>query len=560
VTPKRLLLCCVGLAAGLFFGACATPVAPSGGPPDTTPPILLTSSPEPNAVNFAADRISLVFSERVDRAAFQQSLSFTPEIVLSPVLEWHGEGVDLVLRAPMRDNTTYIMTLDNELKDSRSVAVTRPITLAFSTGPTIDSGRIDGVVRDPSNAAPLGRVDVFAYEEAVGGDAAATRPSYRTQTDSDGSFSFDNLPARPFLVVAVEDINRNQVIDSTEAVGLPSWGVQVPDTGATSSARPSGSLPPWFLGRFDVRSPTVVQLSSLSNRTTEVRFSEAVRIDTLAPDQWVLADTLTSREFEVSELYQPILTPNRVVLLTAELNEGAYEIRRAGVVRDSAGNAAEIVGDGHFSASTRTDTVKTRFAGFYPNSANSSEIDLGRGMHPEIGFNRFVDPAALSTMVTVLDADQQNRNVTFSSANGTAWRLFLEPAAVPGDSVTVQVTGVTPSDTVYAATFVYLSAASTGIVTGTVADSANVIVGIRSATAPVGFEMVTDSAGTFRFSGLMKGNYVLRVFDDRNGDGSWTPGGISPLVLPERLLWYAEPIEVRKGWETDLDLLRFVTP
>jgi len=554
VTPNQSAVFCVLLCGGFVIGGCATPVAPMGGPPDTTPPRLVSSVPEQNSVNFASDRITLTFSEKVDRATLQRSLSFTPEIVLAPEFRWHGESVDLVFRGPLRDSTTYILLLDNEFRDNRGVAITRPITLAFSTGPTIDEGRIAGKVANPSNGGPVQRVDIFAYDGAV---TPAEVPSYRTQTDSDGSFAFANLPMRRFLVVAVEDRNRNRLIDSTEAVALPSWGTQIPDTGA--SAHPT---PTWFMGRTDIRPPTVIQLLSLSSRRTVVRFSEPVSFDWQTPEQWMLADTLTARLFAVSQLYQPLGASNRIILVTDSLHDGEFEIQAAGVVRDSAGYAADVAGVGSFSSSSRRDTLRIRFDGFgSPDLDARSTIDLGSGIRAEIRFNRFVDELRLGEMVSARDSKGNVRAAEFLSADGTTWTLTFRPKAAPGDSITVEVSGVTPPDTVYSAVFAYLGTADTGSISGAFNDSADVVVQISATAAPrVKYETASDFTGAFRFGGLLKGNYRLRAFEDLNGDGRWTPGRLEPRRLPEPLLWYENFVEVRKGWESEVDTLRFVVP
>ena len=122
------------VAAGSIAAGCATPIPPTGGPRDTTPPALMSSVPEVNSVNFASDRIILTFSEKVDHATMLRALSFTPEIVLRPELDWHDASVDIIFKGPLRDSTTYILTLDNQLKDIRGVSLKQPITFAFATG------------------------------------------------------------------------------------------------------------------------------------------------------------------------------------------------------------------------------------------------------------------------------------------------------------------------------------------------------------------------------------------------------------------------------------------
>ena len=55
----------------LLGWACATPVPPSGGPVDKTPPDLVGMYPPSNSVDFDGSTVRFEFSERVDRAAFE---------------------------------------------------------------------------------------------------------------------------------------------------------------------------------------------------------------------------------------------------------------------------------------------------------------------------------------------------------------------------------------------------------------------------------------------------------------------------------------------------------
>lgn len=572
----RLSSLAASLLIGFGFGGCATPVAPTGGPRDTTPPALVSSKPASSSVNFASDRVSLTFSEKVDRASFQRALSFTPEISPAPELEWDGASVEIVLVAPLRDSTTYILTLDNQLRDDRGVEVDRPITLAFSTGSVIDRGRIIGRIAEPASNAPAGGFEVFAFEgcRVPEGDCrvVGTQPGYRTQTDSDGSFEFSNLPFRNFFVVGVEDRNRNRLIDSLEAVivALPFWGSQYADTVSTyaietaarSAAASAGSrTPTWYVNRSDDRPPAVLQLRSLSSSRTEIRFSEPIRLDALAPSEWGIVDTLTQGEYDVSEIYQPPDGPNRVVLVTEALPEGAYAISRAGTVRDTTGNMAAVIDSGNFEPSDRGDTLRIRFGGFGPAALQGQVIDLGAEMHPEIRFNRFIDPSVLALITGARDAEGNPRAVDLRTSTGTIWTVSFSPPAEPGDSITVSVEGLPPLDTVYAKTFAFLDAEQTGRITGVVEDVRPATVELISKTGPMPrLEVQTDSAGRFTFNRLLKGNYSLRAYIDLDHNERWTPGGLSPVQLPEPMVWNDELIEVRKGWESALDTLRFPRP
>src|SRR5690606_41965092 len=70
--------CLLPAVCCLLLAGCAQPVAPSGGPQDTTPPALAPAQPAARAVNVRADRRALPFSQRGDGGAPRRSLPVAP--------------------------------------------------------------------------------------------------------------------------------------------------------------------------------------------------------------------------------------------------------------------------------------------------------------------------------------------------------------------------------------------------------------------------------------------------------------------------------------------------
>ena len=60
--------------------ACAVPVPPTGGPPDTTPPTLLTTIPENGQVQFSGMELEFLFDEAIDMRSFTRAFSITPDV------------------------------------------------------------------------------------------------------------------------------------------------------------------------------------------------------------------------------------------------------------------------------------------------------------------------------------------------------------------------------------------------------------------------------------------------------------------------------------------------
>ena len=78
---------------------------------------------------------------------------------------------------------------------------------------------------------------------------------------------------------------------------------------------------------------------------------------------------------------------------------------------------------------------------------------------------------------------------------------------------------------------------------------------IRQAAPP--YQAVADSAGSFLLPRLPAGAYQLRAWLDRNENGRWDKGMLTPYRPPEPAYFMTEPVRVRARWETTLpDTLR----
>ena len=72
----------------LFVGACARPVAPTGGPVDFIPPMIAETWPEPfETIEPTRDPVKIVFSERISERPTEGTLANA--VFVSPVTGEH---------------------------------------------------------------------------------------------------------------------------------------------------------------------------------------------------------------------------------------------------------------------------------------------------------------------------------------------------------------------------------------------------------------------------------------------------------------------------------------
>jgi hypothetical protein len=203
------------LAAGLLVG-CARSVFPPGGPVDTTPPNVVVTAPADSSVQVARDAaLEILFSEAMIHQTVLDGFQLYPPAG-RPSFDWSGRKLRISWDQPLAESTTYIALLSASARDQRGVAMGTPLTIRFSTGDSLDHGRIGGVLR--AKTLPTRLVPIWAYAESLGlhPDSTDVGPSYATETDTSGAYSLTALAVGRggLRVFAFYDLNRNGSFES----------------------------------------------------------------------------------------------------------------------------------------------------------------------------------------------------------------------------------------------------------------------------------------------------------------------------------------------------------
>ncbi len=541
-----------------LIASCAIPVSPTGGPTDTAPPAVVTAMPASQSVNVEAAELVLVFSEYVDQASFAQAISITPEFARPPEYRWRKRAVSIRFPEALSPNTTYIVTLDTKLRDLNRVALKQPITIAFATGPVINRGRLSGRVLDALDGAPAATVDVFAYAtvDSTPPMPLPERPAYRTQTDTEGRFSFDFLSEQPYFVVALRDLNRNARPDGVEPFAVPPDSFLVADSLGAPPARP------WLFTKLDTIPPELQRVRALSNRRLTLRFSESVQFIDTNPALWTVRDSVSRQVVPVEAVYLQAEDPRQVFVETAPLFATRHTLQPGGLA-DSSLNAV-VAEEVSFSPSASPDTAQVRFVAFAPAAGPTpagSVQTLFPGQHPGLRLSNPAPADRLSRMASLEDSAGVAFPFAASTRDGVTYNLTAQPPIAAGMTFLLRVNGgeVGQPDTTFTRAFVYLSADELGELSGVVRpDSGTTGVPIvelmpyQPPPQPIPAAAV-DAGGRFLFSNLpAQTRYRFRAFMDRNGNMRWDGGAIAPFAPAEPLHWSTDSLTVRARWETEL--------
>jgi len=119
----------------IWLGSCATPVAPSGGPPDREPPVVTGTTPANETTNFDGNEVRFQFDKFVDRNSARQNISIEPNLGLDFEVDFSRRTVIVKFLDPLPENTTIIVQLGTDITDTRNNNMSSSYELAFSTPP-----------------------------------------------------------------------------------------------------------------------------------------------------------------------------------------------------------------------------------------------------------------------------------------------------------------------------------------------------------------------------------------------------------------------------------------
>lgn len=243
---RRSTLACAicPLLASIGFIACATQVAPSGGPEDKLPPRIAAVYPAPKTMNHPEELyVKLEFDEWINGSVPRGAVSISPPIDGKMKFKVSGHTLELYSRALLDTGTTYTVTFAGGIKDLHGNALAKPFHVVFSTGDHIDSlsvtGRVlvnDSMARKktfPSiglflmGADREGRRYLEKYRDTVTKQLDSIPmltkepPLFVTRADSAGNFTLTGLKPGRYRVVAFADENGNQKIEpASELAGV----------------------------------------------------------------------------------------------------------------------------------------------------------------------------------------------------------------------------------------------------------------------------------------------------------------------------------------------------
>ena len=224
----------------LLILACARMEPPSGGAVDRISPLLTGSSPVNGSTGSGAiSRVSLGFSEPVDRASVLENLRIDPRRVLRGA-HWQSDTL-LVLDFwdPLPADTSFAVYLLPGWRDRHRVEQREWQFVHFATGDSLLPGWLGGKATFKGNPNPAMHLE---FEDGAGELVRAFRPDQR------GEFVLRHLPVdgRPLRLIAWQDADGDSLFDPA---------IDFADTLADSSLALTRARPTRLNVKIDVIDP-----------------------------------------------------------------------------------------------------------------------------------------------------------------------------------------------------------------------------------------------------------------------------------------------------------------
>jgi uncharacterized protein (DUF2141 family) len=522
----------------LLAASCAQIVTPDGGAKDVVPPRVVRYNPDSAATNFTGKRIVIRFNEYVQLTDLNNQLVISPPMRKAPDVIIRKRDVVITFRDTLQPNTTYTISFGNAIRDITENNVLDNFRYVFSTGPVIDSLSLSGKVVNASTLAGEKGLLVMMYQNTGDSVPLKQRPYYFTKTLADGSFRLTNLRAGRYQVFALDDKNQNYIYDNAEErIAFPDSFITLASNVDSLTMKLFREIPTkqkrarvsqQFIGRV-----TFVYALSLKDPQVAIRnlppemnyFTErSTTGDTL--DVWLSTVTADSLRFVITDGgYR-----DSVMVKLQRPDGKKRSTGRGGNDSDPrklrlASNAAGSFDQGKSLVVTASNPVR---------EWQAANIILLRGK---------------DTVKTDVSLLENKRRILFGNTfmPDSVYTLFIPPATVTDwfgqKNDTLRSTFVIRSSDSYGA----LSVTLPGLPEGKY-----LLRIVNDKDEPLR-EVPVENAKPILFGYLPAGQYRLKLIIDSNGNGKWDTGNYLQHRQPENVIYYAQPVRIRAGWDIDVE-------
>lgn len=533
----------------ILFSRCANQQTPGGGEVDTVPPLIKEIIPENGTVNYLEDYFEITFSEYVDKRSVREAVFISPALQKPLKYDWSGKTLTVYFNDTLKANTTYTVSIGTDVKDvNNGNKMAESFTFAFSTGNKIDKGKIKGKIYDPS---PEG-VMIFAYQtNGKEADPTKQKPDYVSQVGKNGNYSLLGLRAGDYSIFAVRDKFRDLLYQKNDDV----FGVQNREIELNEKIIEYENID-FFLTMEDSIAPKITNVIMKDRNHLQIEFNEPVDSSKISGDNFVLYDSTTNKKVIPKYFFKGEGRPNQFyIAFTDTLEEKESLVLISKNVTDMKNNLSPEEKN-TFAIKNDRDTLALRIiksAGLLPGEKVDYEEPVVM-----LNFNDAVELSTVKERLTIQDVKSNKIPFKVERNDDAFYSIHLSEILKQSTDYTLKLDLKNYSDlsgnkidSVFQNKFSTSSELDFSGVSGTVMmnDTTQTYVVLEAAEMlKRTYNQKVDAKKNFDFKKVIPGKYLAWSFKDKNKNGKYDFGSISPFKLSEEFKYYPDTLNLRARW------------
>lgn len=499
----------------VLIASCATISAPTGGDKDTAAPKPVRFYPENQALNFSSQSILIEFDEFISLNSPKQNIIVSPPLKYPLEVIAKGKTATISFKDTLRKNTTYNFYFAGAIKDFTEGNDTT-FSYVLSTGEMIDSLSLSVLVKDAFTSKPQADVWVLAYDSPESGNIDSLRPLYLAKTDKGGRAKLNYLANKPLWLYALNDLNGDLNLN----VGQDKLG---------------------FVGEQVIPGDSIVP--SIRMYAT---LDTSLKIISKTYDHPGLITLVFNKECDLS---------NKI------LSDGVADIR---VSNDSMQVflSDDYIKKGNYTLSIDNTRDTLVYTFYIPNDLTSFSSNLegpARNSFSHTNGLRFkcdrpikqyledkisvkYDSVELPIRIEIDSTDKRFIWIRGDFAPSKAYTVKIQEGAIQGSNAW-------QNDSLFKAFNTYPENYFGKI---TYNGERKGLLQLTKEEIVV-WEGGVDVSSVILLDKLTPGKYQFRMIEDTDGNGKWSPGNHHMGVQPEKVYYYPNEIDLRTGWDIEIE-------
>jgi hypothetical protein len=554
---KRFILPFLSLA--ILF-SCANPLPPSGGPPDTTPPEIVSYYPPNKTLDFKDNEVRIEFSKYMDKNKVIENLFISPLVKVE--YDWSGKELTINFIDTLISNRTYAIILGTDYTDIYHNKPASAFTLIFSTGQALDSASIVGKIFDENP----GGTYIYAYFlDVINPDTlnpAHTKPDYFTQAGQNGNFQFKALKPGKYRIFSVVDKFNDKVYNE----GIDNIACYNEDVIVRNDSTPSIRL---RIGKIiDKQPPILLSTEYPYLKMITASFSKSMDTNSINPKCFKITDSAQTKEIGITSTFLSPLSAKKVDVITEkELTQNVrwklLAIADTNLcIRDSSGNFInDTANHSYFRVPSKVDTL---IPVFYKLPFKDSSVNAPRTGSFDFVFNTAIKDGKIisyTSMMKMSDSMPVHCKIFWRQPN----ILSVQPITILDNDTWYVVNlnikdaesayGIKMKDSIINLRLKTIDTRSYGSCTGTIKglqkDLGTPVLVLISKKSRDRFTAIPDSNGTWKVDGLPPDSYRFEMFYDKVGNRIYDFGNPSPFKPSEVFYQFDKIVDLPPRWKVE---------